>query len=126
MYINLILQERDISTWAVATEDENITYSVYNSYITGIDISTWAVATEDGHITYSVYNSSFAGIDISTWAVATEDEHITYSVWDFAGQTVYYNTHQVTGLQIRVCTRKLFFLFLNRNICCGYSKEPSR
>ena len=21
--------------------------------------------------------------------------------------------------------RKLFFLFLNQNICCGYSKEPS-
>ena len=28
-------------------------------------------------------------------------------------------------LQIRVCTRKLFFLILNQNICCGYSKEPS-
>ena len=42
------------------------------------------------------------GIDISTWTVAAEDEHITYSVWDFAGQTVYYNTHQVilnTNLQ---------------------------
>ena len=25
--------------------------------------------------------------------------------------------------QIRVCN---FFLFLNQNICCGYSKEPSR
>ena len=31
-----------------------------------------------------------------------------------------------TGLQIRVCTGKLFFLFLNQNICCGYSKEPSQ
>ena len=31
----------------------------------------------------------------------------------------------VTGPQIRVCTRKLFILFLNQNICCGYSKEPS-
>ena len=31
-----------------------------------------------------------------------------------------------TGLQIRVCTRKLFILFLNQNICCGYSKEPSQ
>ena len=27
------------------------------------------------------------------------------------------------GLQIRVCNRKLFF---NKNICCGYSKEPSK
>ena len=31
-----------------------------------------------------------------------------------------------TGLQIRVHTGKLFFLFLNQNICCGYSKEPSQ
>ena len=29
------------------------------------------------------------------------------------------------GPQIRVHNRKLFFLFLNQNICCGYSKEPS-
>ena len=28
-----------------------------------------------------------------------------------------------TGLQIRVRTEKLFFLFLNQNICCGYSKN---
>ena len=30
------------------------------------------------------------------------------------------------GLQIRVHTGKLFFLFLNQNLCCGYSKEPSQ
>ena len=30
-----------------------------------------------------------------------------------------------SGLKIRVYI-KLFFLFLNPNICCGYSKEPSR
>ena len=32
----------------------------------------------------------------------------------------------ITGVQIRVRTGKLFFLFLNQNICCGYSKEPSQ
>ena len=32
----------------------------------------------------------------------------------------------LTGLQINVRTWKLFFLFLNQNICCGYSKEPSQ
>ena len=32
----------------------------------------------------------------------------------------------IAGLQIRVCTGKLFFLLLNQNICCGYSKEPSQ
>ena len=30
-----------------------------------------------------------------------------------------------SGPQIRVCSRKLFFLFLIQNICFGYSKEPS-
>ena len=30
------------------------------------------------------------------------------------------------GLQIRVRIWKLFFLFLNQNIRCGYSKEPSQ
>ncbi len=41
------------------------------------------------------------GIDIADWTVKTsipnsrEDVTINYSVWDFAGQSVYYNTHQV-------------------------------
>ena len=26
----------------------------------------------------------------------------------------------------QVCTQKIFFKFLNQNICCGYSKEPSQ
>ena len=33
---------------------------------------------------------------------------------------------QVTGPQIMLRNWKLFFLFLNQNICCGYSKEPSQ
>ena len=31
-----------------------------------------------------------------------------------------------SDLQIRVSTGKLAFLFLNQNICCGYSKELSQ
>ena len=31
-----------------------------------------------------------------------------------------------SGSQIRVRNLNLFFLFLNQNICCGYSKEPSQ
>ena len=31
-----------------------------------------------------------------------------------------------SGPELRVRNRKLFFLFLNQNICCGYSKEPSQ
>ena len=29
------------------------------------------------------------------------------------------------GLNLRVHNRKIIFLFLYQNICCGYSKEPS-
>ena len=32
----------------------------------------------------------------------------------------------LSGLQLKVCNRKIIFLFLNQNICCGYSKEPSQ
>ena len=48
------------------------------------------------------------GIDITEWKIQTSemnlpeestdkdsDEPLHFSVWDFAGQTVYYNTHQV-------------------------------
>ena len=31
----------------------------------------------------------------------------------------------ISGLQIRVRTGKLIFLFLNQNICCGYSMRRS-
>ena len=31
-----------------------------------------------------------------------------------------------TGLEFRVRNENLIFLFLNQNICCGYSKEPSQ
>ena len=35
------------------------------------------------------------GIDIRDWVVDLEDQsQLTYSMWDFAGQSVYYNTHQ--------------------------------
>ena len=39
---------------------------------------------------------------------------------------IYKSQQTISGLQIRVRTGKLFFLFLNQNICCGYSKEPSQ
>ena len=31
-----------------------------------------------------------------------------------------------TGLYLRVCIEKLIFFFLDQNICCGYTKEPSQ
>jgi len=44
------------------------------------------------------------GIDITTWVVEHNDDSISFSVWDFAGQTVYYNTHQVNLLHVNVAT----------------------
>ena len=32
----------------------------------------------------------------------------------------------ISGLLLRVHNKNLIFLFLNQNICCGYSKEPSQ
>ncbi|XP_055958804.1 probable serine/threonine-protein kinase pats1 [Patella vulgata] len=35
------------------------------------------------------------GIDIQPWTIKNKDNiEVTYSTWDFAGQTLYYNTHQ--------------------------------
>ena len=47
------------------------------------------------------------GIDIAEWTVKTnldntlygKDVTINYAMWDFAGQSVYYNTHQVPALK---------------------------
>ena len=32
----------------------------------------------------------------------------------------------LTGLLLRVRTRKIVYLLFSQNICCGYSKEPSQ
>ena len=42
------------------------------------------------------------GIDIKQWTIKPvgEKDDIVYSIWDFAGQSVYYNTHQVNFVKI--------------------------
>ena len=42
------------------------------------------------------------GIDISSWTLEEKGNAVTFSVWDFAGQTVYYNTHQVVARATQV------------------------
>ena len=42
---------------------------------------------------------------------------------DHPGFTV---SNHMAGLWLRVGNKKIIFLFLNQNICCGYSKEPSQ
>ncbi|XP_033763307.1 uncharacterized protein LOC117344606 [Pecten maximus] len=49
------------------------------------------------HTYYQDYGEQITdGISITDWTVKTKnkDESLTFNVWDFAGQTVYYNTHQ--------------------------------
>ena len=40
--------------------------------------------------------------------------------------TLIYTHQHLAGLELRVCNEKIIFLFLDQNICCGYSKEPSQ
>jgi len=65
--------------------------------------------TQDKTVSSGSYGEKITdGIDITTWVVKHNDESISFSVWDFAGQTVYYNTHQVSEAVIRY---KLFIFF---------------
>ena len=50
---------------------------------------------------------------------------IIASEW-FEGSYETLKTLMHAGLQIRVCTGKLFSLFLIQNICFGYSKKTSQ
>ena len=50
-------------------------------------------------------------------------DHVLLNLLDQLGKS-----DKMQGLQrvLRVCNENLIFLFLNQNICCGYSKEPSQ
>ncbi len=46
------------------------------------------------------------GIDIRDWKIDLADKtELSYSVWDFAGQSVYYNSHQFF-----LCSRAIYIL----------------
>ena len=51
--------------------------------------------SKDGHARQVAEEGITDGIDIGSWSIKQGGQTLTYSVWDFAGQTVYYNTHQV-------------------------------
>ncbi|KAL3313543.1 hypothetical protein Ciccas_007851 [Cichlidogyrus casuarinus] len=55
-----------------------------------------ALISEDGRTPYVDGEVVTDGIDIHTWLVRKggQQPDVTYLVWDFAGQVVYYNTHQ--------------------------------
>lgn len=57
------------------------------------------------------------GINIKDWTIPLEDKtSLTYSMWDFAGQSVYYNTHQFfltsRAIYILVWFAKLFTILI--------------
>ncbi|KAL8560611.1 hypothetical protein ACOMHN_062576 [Nucella lapillus] len=53
-----------------------------------------ALMSDKGQAEMAVGEEITDGIDICPWTVDTEEGPLTFSIWDFAGQTVYYNTHQ--------------------------------
>ncbi|XP_046564246.1 LOW QUALITY PROTEIN: uncharacterized protein LOC124273077 [Haliotis rubra] len=74
------------------------------------------VLTDGSYAYYTDYGENITdGIDITRWDVPVEGskEPISYSTWDFAGQTVYYNTHQFF-----LSNRAVYFLLWN--IRLGY------
>ncbi|CAF0816500.1 unnamed protein product [Brachionus calyciflorus] len=57
------------------------------------------------------------GIDIKDWVVELPDKtKLTYSIWDFAGQSVYYNSHQFF-----LSSRAVYFLVWNVRLGSDYA-----
>jgi hypothetical protein len=53
--------------------------------------------TENAYVSSGSFGEQITdGIDITTWVASSNGDSVSFSVWDFAGQTVYYNTHQVS------------------------------
>ena len=46
--------------------------------------------------------------------------------WHIKARNMFMMNRCIDLIKIRMHSRKLFFLFLSNNICCGYSKEPSQ
>ena len=69
----------------------------------GIDITEWKVGVAEAYQSDPYYDSDDDDYDEDEAEEApgySSGDTLTYSVWDFAGQTVYYNTHQVRGQPI--------------------------
>ena len=52
----------------------------------------------------------------------TVKKNLVFAFKSICAYQVEYGTRPL----VRVRTKKLIFLLLNQNICCGYSKEPSQ
>jgi len=70
---------------------------VYTSFMKACFCSLVNSLTKGQQVSSGSYGEKITdGIDITTWVVQHNEDSISFSVWDFAGQTVYYNTHQVS------------------------------
>uniref|UniRef100_K1PB18 non-specific serine/threonine protein kinase n=1 Tax=Magallana gigas TaxID=29159 RepID=K1PB18_MAGGI len=67
-----------------------------------------ALQSDDLKSSLTGHESITDGIDICTWKTSRDGEEISYSIWDFAGQTVYYNTHHFF-----LSNRAVYFLVWN-------------
>ena len=72
-----------------------------------------------------------SGFDLSTKIQLSIKHFYSQRLWEFGQDLIRgcprsFHTKLYTGLKLRMCTKKLTFLFLNQNICCGYSKELSQ
>ena len=69
--------------------------AVVPDYITGVKKQCQNHVQNAPKFYEHAYFFVLTGIEINTWKIHKDGDDITYNVWDFAGQTVYYNTHQV-------------------------------
>ena len=75
---------------------------VYASFVKACLCSLVNSLTKGKHVSSGSYGEKITdGIDITTWVVKHNEDSISFSVWDFAGQTVYYNTHQVSEFVLK-------------------------
>ena len=63
-------------------------------------------------------------VDILTFTSRIKIQHENFKAHN--GFIYLYFSFYMCVYQLRVCNENLIFLFLNQNICCGYSKEPSQ
>ena len=83
----------------------------------------WRPGMLKNECTYRIFHLTIAcDLDLGHTDPELRSQHIVWLWW--APVTCTCKLILRPGLKLWVCTKKLFFLFLNQNICCGYSKEP--
>ena len=83
-----------------------------------------------GYFSRGTVNFSTISI-LKTWSIVQETQQCSFKQTEmdielYLMDGLITSLLLLSGLQLRVCNKNLIFLFLNQNICCGYSKEPSQ